>query len=85
MAEKEREWWQRRRQRREGAVGGLSSLGDAKTLTLDRWYHEDACLGYGSVSVRPLCVMVMYPSSMSMLGVPYSPMVPSFTRWQSGA
>ena len=26
----------------------------------------------------------MKPSSMSMLGVPYSPIVPSFTRWQSG-
>ena len=26
----------------------------------------------------------MNPSSMSMLGVPYSPIVPSFTRWQSG-
>ena len=27
----------------------------------------------------------MKPSSMSMFGVPYSPMVPSFTRWASGA
>ena len=26
----------------------------------------------------------MNPSSMSMLGVPYSPIVPSLTRWQSG-
>ena len=26
----------------------------------------------------------MNPSSMSMFGVPYSPIVPSFTRWQSG-
>ena len=26
----------------------------------------------------------MKPSSMSMLGVPYSPIVPSFTRWRSG-
>ena len=34
--------------------------------------------------MRPLWVMVMKPSSMSMLGVPYSPIVPSFTRWQSG-
>ena len=43
------------------------------------------CLGKGRVSVRPLWLMVMNPSSMSMLGVPYSPMVPSFTRWHSGA
>ena len=27
----------------------------------------------------------MNPSSMSMFGVPYSPIVPSLTRWQSGA
>ena len=27
----------------------------------------------------------MKPSSMSMFGVPYSPIVPSFTRWASGA
>ena len=26
----------------------------------------------------------MNPSSMSMSGVPYSPIVPSFTRWASG-
>ena len=26
----------------------------------------------------------MNPSSMSMFGVPYSPIVPSLTRWQSG-
>jgi len=45
---------------------------------------DRTCLGYGSVSVRPLWLMVMKPSSMSMLGVPYSPMVPSLTRWQSG-
>ena len=31
--------------------------------------------------MRPLWVISMKPSSMSMLGVPYSPMVPSFTRW----
>ncbi len=43
------------------------------------------CLGKGRVSVRPLWLMVMKPSSMSMLGVPYSPIVPSFTRWHSGA
>ena len=36
------------------------------------------------MSVRPLCVISMKPSSMSMFGVPYSPIVPSFTRWQSG-
>ena len=43
------------------------------------------CFGKGRVSVLPLWLMVMKPSSMSMLGVPYSPMVPSFTRWHSGA
>ena len=51
-------------------------------------YHHHimlTCLGKGRVSVRPLWLMVMKPSSMSMLGVPYSPMVPSFTRWHSGA
>ena len=26
----------------------------------------------------------MNPSSMSMFGVPYSPIVPSLTRWHSG-
>ena len=31
--------------------------------------------------MRPLWVISMNPSSMSMLGVPYSPMVPSLTRW----
>ena len=36
------------------------------------------------MSVRPLWWISMNPSSMSMLGVPYSPIVPSFTRWQSG-
>ena len=36
------------------------------------------------MSLRPLCSISMNPSSMSMLGVPYSPIVPSFTRWQSG-
>ena len=35
--------------------------------------------------MRPLCSIVMYPSSMSMLGVPYSPIVPSLMRWHSGA
>ena len=29
--------------------------------------------------------MSIQPSSMSMLGVPYSPIVPSLTIWQSGA
>ncbi len=42
-------------------------------------------MGKGSVSVRPWWVISRKPSSMSMLGVPYSPMVPSFTRWASGA
>ena len=36
------------------------------------------------MSVRPLCAISMNPSSMSMFGVPYSPIVPSLTRWQSG-
>ncbi len=36
------------------------------------------------MSERPLCSIRMKPSSMSMLGVPYSPIVPSLTRWQSG-
>ena len=36
------------------------------------------------MSLRPLCSISMNPSSMSMLGVPYSPIVPSLTRWQSG-
>ena len=36
------------------------------------------------MSVRPLWVISMNPSSMSMSGVPYSPIVPSLTRWQSG-
>ena len=34
--------------------------------------------------MRPLWSISMKPSSMSMLGVPYSPIVPSLTRWQSG-
>ena len=55
------------------------------SCTLLRWYIEPGCLGNGSRSVRPLWVMSMNPSSMSMFGVPYSPMVPSLTRWQSGA
>ena len=40
--------------------------------------------GKGTTSFRPLCSMVIYPSSMSILGVPYSPMVPSLMRWQFG-
>ena len=37
------------------------------------------------MSLRPLWSISMKPSSMSMFGVPYSPIVPSFTRWQPGA
>src|SRR5438270_3794642 len=42
-------------------------------------------LGYSIRSRRPLCSTSSHPSSMSMLGVPYSPIVPSLTRWQPGA
>ena len=31
--------------------------------------------------MRPLWVISMKPSSISMFGVPYSPIVPSLTRW----
>ncbi len=56
-----------------------------ESWTLLRWYRLPGTLGKGRVSLRPLWWMVMKPSSMSMSGVPYSPMVPSFTRWASGA
>ena len=36
------------------------------------------------MSVRPLWWISMKPSSMSMFGVPYSPIVPSFTRCALG-
>ena len=55
-----------------------------ESWTFDRWYSEPGSFGNGSVSLRPLWWISMNPSSMSMLGVPYSPIVPSFTRWQSG-
>jgi len=48
-----------------------------------RWPCKLALLMLWMLYLLPLWLMVMKPSSMSMLGVPYSPMVPSFTRWQS--
>jgi hypothetical protein len=56
-----------------------------ESWTFEQWYREPGRFGKGSRSERPLCWMSMKPSSMSMFGVPYSPMVPSFTRWASGA
>ena len=55
------------------------------SCTFERWYSEPGSFGNGSTSRRPLCVISMKPSSMSMLGVPYSPIVPSLIRWASGA
>ena len=50
-----------------------------ESATFDAWYQLCGILGKGSVSLRPLCSISMKPSSMSMLGQPYSPIVPSFT------
>ncbi len=52
--------------------------------TLVRWYQLPGCLGNGSMSLRPLYSISKNPSGMSTLGVPYSPMVPSLSRWHSG-
>ena len=55
-----------------------------ESATLLAWYQLWGIFGNGRVSVRPLCSISRKPSSMSMLGQPYSPIVPSLTRWQSG-
>jgi hypothetical protein len=51
-----------------------------ESWTFEAWYHDPGSFGMGRRSSRPLCRTLMNPSSMSMLGVPYSPIVPSFTR-----
>ena len=55
------------------------------SCTLEGGSSEPGIFGNGSTSVRPLCVISMKPSSMSMFGVPYSPIVPSLIRCASGA
>ena len=55
-----------------------------ESWTFEQWYSEPGSFGNGSRSVRPLWVISIQPSSMSMFGVPYSPIVPSLTRCASG-
>ena len=54
------------------------------SCTFERWYSDPGSLGKGRTSRRPLCSISMKPSSMSMFGVPYSPIVPSLIRWAFG-
>ncbi len=61
-----------------------ANITSPESNTLLQWYQEPACRGNGTRSLRPLYSMSKNPSAMSMLGVPYSPMVPIFTRWASG-
>ncbi len=61
-----------------------ANITSPESNTLLQWYQEPAWRGNGSRSFRPLYSISKNPSAMSMLGVPYSPMVPIFTRCASG-
>ena len=55
-----------------------------ESKTLLQWYHDPAWRGNGTKSVRPRYSISKKPSGISVFGVPYSPIVPIFTRWDFG-
>jgi hypothetical protein len=61
-----------------------ANITSPESNTLLQWYQEPAWRGKGSRSLRPLNSTSKNPSGMSVLGVPYSPIVPILTRWASG-
>ncbi|RXH91426.1 hypothetical protein DVH24_020449, partial [Malus domestica] len=54
-----------------------------RLMKLAQMIERARLLRVGQRDILPLCVIAMKPSSMSIFGVPYSPIVPSITRWHS--